>query len=231
MSGQHCYEHPRPALTVDCVVFGWAGGELQLLVIERRLPPFVGAWALPGGFVQMHETTEAAAARELAEEAGIENIYMEQLFTFSRVDRDPRERVVSVAYYGLVRPDTLRALAGSDAARAEWVGVGSLPELAFDHREIVDMGLVRLRGKLRYQPVGFELLPTKFTLSQLQGMYEQILGRTLDKRNFRRVMLRMEILDRLDEKQRDVSHRPSQLFSFNRARYDELVESGFNFEV
>ncbi|NLE89057.1 MAG: NUDIX hydrolase [Myxococcales bacterium] len=225
----YTYEYPRPALTVDCVVFGAADDGLKLLLIERAVEPFKGRYALPGGFVDMDETTEEAARRELEEETGLKASFLEQLYTFSRVDRDPRERVVSVAYFALVRPSAV--VGGDDAASAQWVDADELPPLAFDHDEIVRVALERLRAKIRYQPIGFELLPPKFTLGQLQRLYEDILGRALDKRNFRKAILRMGVLDELDEVEEGVSHRPPRLYRFNKAAYKRLAKQGFNFEI
>src|SRR5690606_4525247 len=225
----YTYKYPRPALTVDCVVFATYDEGLRVLLIRRGEEPFAGDWALPGGFVRIEETTEAAARRELEEETGLKSAYLEQLYTFSRVDRAPRERVVSVAYYALVKPSALAA--GSDARSAEWVDVTRLPSLAFDHDDILEMALSRLRSKIRYQPIGFELLPQKFTLGQLQRLYETILGRELDKRNFRRSFLRLGVLQALDEMEAGVAHRPSQLYRFDRAEYRRLVKHGFNFEI
>jgi len=225
----YSYKYPRPALTVDCVVFATYDEGLRVLLIRRGEEPFSGDWALPGGFVRVEETTEAAARRELEEETGLKSTYLEQLYTFSRVDRDPRERVVSVAYYALVKPSALHA--GSDAKSAEWIDVSRLPPLAFDHDEILEVALGRLRAKIRYQPIGFELLPQKFTLGQLQRLYEAVLGRELDKRNFRRAFLRMGVLQGLDEMEAGVAHRPSQLYRFDRAEYRRLLKHGYNFEI
>ena len=225
----YTYEYPRPALSVDCVVFASYEEGLRVLLIRRGEQPFAGSSALPGGFVRMGETTEAAARRELEEETGLKSAFLEQLYTFSRVDRDPRERVVSVAYYALVKPSALQA--GSDAKSAEWIDVAGLPPLAFDHNEIFGVALERLRAKIRYQPIGFELLPQKFTLGQLQRLYETILGRELDKRNFRRSFLRMGVLQDTDEMEQGVAHRPSKLFRFDRAEYRRLLKRGFNFEI
>ena len=172
----YTYQYPRPALTVDCVVFGFDEGELKVLLIERGLEPFKGQWALPGGFVRVDESLEAAARRELVEETGLSNVFLEQLYSFGAIDRDPRERVVSVAWYALVKLSDHRAKAATDAANAEWFRVSKVPRLAFDHAEILDTALNRLRGKVRYQPIGFELLPEKFTLSQLQHLYEAVLA-------------------------------------------------------
>jgi 8-oxo-dGTP diphosphatase len=227
------YEHPHPAVTVDCVVFGLADHGLQLLLIKRADEPFKNSWALPGGFVEIDESADDAALRELEEETGVTNVFVEQLYTFSDVARDPRERVISVAYYALVRPASVELVAGSDASEAEWFPVAKLPELAFDHKLIAKTGLERLRGKVRYQPIGFELLPRKFTLKQLQQMYETVLGRALDKRNFRSKILAMGVLDPLEEvaKSEGVTGRAPKLFRFNRREYTRLVKAGFNFEI
>ena len=182
----HTYQYPRAALTVDCVVFGFDEGELKVLLIQRALDPFKGKWALPGGFVHVDETLDDAARRELAEETGLEDVFLEQLYTFGTVKRDPRERVVSVAHFALVKLSDYKAKAATDAAKAAWFPISELPKLAFDHAEIVAAALARLQGKVRYQPIGFELLPPKFTLSELQHLYEAILGAVLDKRNFRK---------------------------------------------
>lgn len=226
----HSYEHPRPALTVDCVVFG-LDEELQVLLIRRGLEPFVGKWALPGGFVHVDESLEQAALRELEEETGLRKLYLEQLYTFGAVDRDPRERVVTVAYYALVKLSEHKVRAATDAADAAWFALTDLPELAFDHEEILELAIARLRAKVRYQPIGFELLPKKFTLTQLQRMYEIILERKLDKRNFRKKILGMDLLVELDEVQKDVAHRAARLYKFDPRRYRKLVKNGFSFEI
>src|SRR6266853_3226791 len=170
----HTYQYLRAALTVDCVVFGLDESELKVLLIERALEPFKGKWALPGGFVRVDETLDEAARRELEEEAGLRNVFLEQLYTFGEVERDPRERVVSVAYYSLVKLSEHEAKAATDAANARWFPVSGVPRLAFDHAEILATALARLKAKVRYQPIGFELLPPKFTLSQLQHLYEAV---------------------------------------------------------
>lgn len=227
----HTYEHPRPALAVDCVVFGLDAEGLKVLLIERGLPPFEGQWALPGGFVRMEETLDEAAHRELREETGVEAIYLEQLYSFGALKRDPRERVVSVAYYALVKLSDHRVHAATDARDAQWFNALTLPDLAFDHARILEVATERLRGKVRYQPIGFDLLPDKFTLTELQRLYEVILGRELDKRNFRKKINSMNLLEALDERQTGVAHRAARLYRFDKARYEELVERGFNFEV
>lgn len=225
------YEYPRPALTVDCVVFGLDEGELEVLLIRRGIPPFANRWALPGGFVRLDETLEDAARRELEEETGLNKVFLEQLYTFDAIDRDPRERVITVAYYALVKLSDHKVRAATDAADAAWFAISDLPELAFDHAKIFDVALERLRGKVRYQPLGFELLARKFTLTQLQRMYETILDRPLDKRNFRKKILGMDLLVELDEVQKDVAHRAARLYKFDDRRYRKLVKQGFSFEI
>lgn len=225
------YPHPRPALTVDCVVFGLDDSGLQVLLIQRGLPPFQDKWALPGGFVREDESLEEAARRELSEETGLQRIFLEQLYTFGAVGRDPRERVVTVAYYALVKLSAHRVAAATDASDAAWFSILDLPRLAFDHQKIVETAQSRLEGKVRYQPIGFELLPPKFTLTQLQRLYETVLQTTLDKRNFRRKVLDMGLLDELDEIEKDVAHRAARLYRFNRKKYHELEQVGFSFEL
>ena len=227
----HTYEYARPALTVDVVVFALDADDLQVMLIQRGLPPFAGRWALPGGFVRGEETLDAAAQRELQEESGLKGIFLEQLYTFGDVRRDPRERVVTVAYYALVNLAGHDVRASTDARQAAWFPVGEVPDLAFDHRRIIDAALERLRGKLRYQPIGFELLPEQFTLRQLQHLYEIVLGRPLDKRNFRKKVLSMGILKDTREIETDVAHRAARLYRFDERAYERMTKRGFLFEI
>jgi 8-oxo-dGTP diphosphatase len=225
------YEYPRGALTVDCVVFGFDEAELKVLLIQRGIAPFKGKWALPGGFVSVDETVDDAALRELVEETGLTNVFLEQLYTFGAVNRDPRERVVSVAYYALVKLSEHPAAGASDASDAAWFPIPETPALAFDHADILETALNRLRGKVRYEPLGFELLPQKFTLSQLQLLYEAVLQTPLDKRNFRKKILAMDLLIPLKEQARTGAHRPAQLFRFDARKYTALKKRGFHFEL
>ena len=227
----HSYEYPRPALTVDCVVFGLDENDLKVLLIERGIEPFIGKWALPGGFVTPEESLEDAAKRELKEETGVDNVFLEQLYTVGDVGRDPRERVITVCYYALVNLQEYNVEASTDASNAAWFEVDDLPELAFDHNMILDMALKRLQSKIRYEPIGFELLPKKFTLTQLQQLYEKIIGEKQDKRNFRKKLQKMGILVALDEIQKDVAHRAARYYSFDEEQYREKKEKGFHFEI
>jgi 8-oxo-dGTP diphosphatase len=229
----HTYEYPRPAVAVDCVVFGLDLDEdaLEILLIQRSNEPFAHAWALPGGFMQMDETAGDAARRELEEETGVTDVYLEQLFTFTDVDRDPRGRVVSIAYYALAKLSDHRIRAATDAESAGWFGIHELPRLAFDHQVIIDTAIERLRGKVRYAPIGFELLPQKFTLSQLQRLYEVILEKPLDKRNFRKKLLAMDLLIDTGEQEQGVAHRAARLYRFDRRKYQKLAKHGFSFDI
>lgn len=227
------YTYPRPALTVDTVVFGADLDEhdLRVLLIERRLQPFQGRWALPGGFVHVGEGLEEAARRELQEETGLHDLFIEQLYTFGAPGRDPREHTVSVAWFGLVKLGDHTVRAATDAEDVGWFAVADLPDLAFDHAAIVAMATERLRSKVRWQPLGFELLPPSFTLGQLQRLYEIVLQRSLDKRNFRKKILAMDILADTGEVEKGVAHRAARLYRFDPQRYQAKQRAGFDFEI
>jgi ADP-ribose pyrophosphatase YjhB (NUDIX family) len=216
-------------VTVDLVIFALRAGALNVLLVRRGVPPSEGRWALPGGFIRPGESLEAAARRELEEETGVRDVYVEQLYTFGDPRRDPRGRVVTVAYYALLTGTQAMPVAGTDAAAARWWPVSSLPALAFDHDAILAYARDRLRTKLEYTTVGFQLLPKKFTLTELQRVYETILGRTLDKRNFRRKMLALGILDPLDEWTTESASRPAQLYRFSARRFERLRDKGILF--
>lgn len=219
----HTYDYPRPMVTVDTVIFTILDHDLKVLLVRRGVEPFKGAWAIPGGFVAMDESLEAAARRELYEETNVADVYLEQLYTFGDPGRDPRGRVISVAYYALVSAEARELVARTDSAEVGWFSAYRLPELAFDHPRIVEYALTRLRYKLDYTSVGFQLLPKKFTLGELQTMYEVILARPLDKRNFRKKVLGMGILEPLDETKMEGPHRPAKLYCFTA---DEGVTEG-----
>ena len=220
---------PHALVTVDVVVFTVRAEALQVLLVQRGTAPFKDRWALPGGFIRDEEPLERAALRELDEETGVRDVYLEQLYTFGHPDRDPRGRVITVAYYALIASDRQTLAAGTDAAAAGWYPAGSPPALACDHREILDYAIERLRNKLEYTTVGFQLLPSKFTLTQLQRVYEAILGRALDKRNFRRKMELLDILTPLEEWVREGASRPAQLYRFSARRFEKLKDKGILF--
>ena len=213
--------YDRPSVTVDVVIFSLIGNDLQVLLIKRKFAPYADMWAIPGGFVHIDESLEDAAARELAEETGVTNVYIEQLYTFGDPRRDPRTRVITIAYFALVPHDVVHHQPGDDAAETGWFSMFDLPPLAFDHREILDYALTRLRYKLEYTAVGLRLLPDMFTLSELQRAYETILGEQLDKRNFRRKILTSEILEDTGKKKRDGEGRPAKLYTY---RDDAVAE-------
>ncbi len=225
------YDYPRPALTADCVVFGLDDNGLKILLIQRGQEPFTDSWALPGGFVLQGESLEETARRELEEETGLKDIFLEQLYTFSDPERDPREHVVTVAFYALVNLIDHSIKAATDAKSTAWFTHDNIPDLAFDHKLILNKAYERLKSKIQYKPIGFELLPEKFALRSLQQMYEKILDRKLDKRNFRKKILKMNILEELDEIERDVSHRAAKLFKFDKKKYEMMENQGINFEI
>ncbi|MGH2538332.1 MAG: NUDIX hydrolase [Candidatus Promineifilaceae bacterium] len=212
----------NPAVTVDVVVFSLIGEKLFVLLVQRKHPPFAGAWALPGGFVELGESLAEAAARELAEETGIGDIYMEQLYTFGDPERDPRQRVISVAYFALAPADAIAHRPGEEAAATNWFPTDDLPLLAFDHSEIVAYAVTRLRYKLEYTSVGFRLLPDEFSLSELQRAYEIVLNEKLDKRNFRRKIMAAVILEPTGRKKKEAEGRPAALYRYRQNAVAEV---------
>lgn len=231
MKKEFCYKYERASVTTDCIIFGFDETNMKVLLIKRGIEPYIGKWALPGGFLQMNESAEEGAERILHKETNLSGVFMEQLFTFTKTDRDPRDRVISISYFALVKLSDYQAKAGKDETSAQWFAVDELPTLAFDHEMIIRTAFYRLKGKIRYQPIGFELLPEKFTLSQLQHLYEVILEIKVDKRNFRRKILQMEILIDTDEKEFNVAHKAAKFYKFNKLKYDQLSKTGFNFEI
>lgn len=219
-------------VSVDAVVFGYdQEQDISILLIKRKFEPFQKFWALPGGLVKDDEALEDAVRRELKEEAGIDVNYLEQLYSFGKPDRDPRNRVISVAYFGLVRPADYQLSAETDAEDVAWFNIKKLPRLAFDHKVILDMAIKRLRGKLAYEPIGFELLDKKFPFSDLEKLYQILLDRELDRRNFKKKIMSYGFLEELDEIVQKKSGRPARLFQFNKKKYFELKEKGYNFDI
>jgi len=214
-------------VTVDIVIFTIQEGNLKVLLVKRRIPPFVGQFAIPGGFVLEGEDLDEAALRELREETGVTDVYLEQLYSFGKPDRDPRGRVITVAYFALISAHR-KLRAGSDAVEADWYSMGDLPVVAFDHGKILNYAVERLRNKLEYTTVGFQFLPEKFSLTELQEVYEVILGKKLDKRNFRRKMSILKILKPLSEYRRG-GQRPAQLYRFVASRFEKLKDKGILF--
>jgi 8-oxo-dGTP diphosphatase len=224
----YTYKYPHPAVATDCVIFGFDGIKLHVLLIERGAEPYKGMWAFPGGFLKMEEDAEQGALRELKEETNLTAKYIEQFYTFSDPHRDPRERIISIAYYALVKIQEVKG--GDDAAKAQWFAIDEIPCLAFDHDRILRKAMEKLRERIHFQPIGFELLPEKFTLKELQMLYEAILGVQFDRRNFAKKMLHFELLNQLDETVWPTPKREAFLYSFNKEKYFELKQKGFRLE-
>lgn len=223
-----CYKYPHPAVTADCVIFGFDGAQLKVLLVRRGGEPFKGKWAFPGGFMNMNESIEECALRELREETGLKEAFMEQFRVFSKPDRDPRERVVTVAFLALIRLQEVQG--GDDADEAQWFALDDVPALAFDHDYILREAQRTLREKIHFEPIGFELLPEKFTMKQLQTLYESIVGVNFDRRNFSKKMFHLDLLTELDEVVWPTTRRAAKLYSFNEAKYAELKKKGFRIE-
>jgi ADP-ribose pyrophosphatase YjhB (NUDIX family) len=230
MSPQFYSEYPKFLVAVDCIIFGFSDGELNLLLLKRNMEPAKGCWSLPGGFVKEHESAEEAATRVLFTLTGLNQLYMEQLRVFSEENRDPGERVMSVAHYALVNvEDYDRELVQKH--NAYWRNINDLPSLIFDHDEMVQAALRRLRRKASTEPVGFNLLSEKFTVPQLQALYEAIYGRNIDKRNFRKKIQTMDFLEKSDEKDKSGSKRGAFLYTFNQELYEKAILEGFSFTL
>jgi len=208
----YSYDYPHPAVTTDIVAFTVEDEALKVLLVERKYAPFQGRWALPGGFVGIEESLDACAQRELTEETGLEGVYLEQLYSFGDPGRDPRERVISVAYYALLPMRREALAAGSDAADVGWFDADRLPDLAFDHRQIVELARERLTAKLEYSTAGLMLTPEEFTLSEAQRLYEIVSGRPKDKRNFRKWLLSLDVIEETGGMSAGGAHRPAKLY-------------------
>lgn len=219
------YEYPHPAVTMDSLVFSFDGKKLRVLLIERGNEPYKGKWAFPGGFLNMDESCEAGALRELEEETGLTGVSLRQFHTFSQPGRDPRERIVTVSYYALT--GVLKAKAGDDAAKAQWFGLDEVPPMAFDHNEMLQVALKCLRERLRLEPIGLGILPEVFIISQLRRLYEAVLGRKINQRLFRKRILRTGLLIPLDEHTPSPIETARTLYRFDEERYQKIAEEGF----
>ena len=229
MEKTYTYKYPHPAVTTDCVIFGYDVREgLSVLLVERGLEPFKGRWAFPGGFMNIEEDAETGARRELMEETGLQTAWLEQFGCFTDVNRDPRERVITIAYMALVKKAEVRG--GDDAAAARWFPISEVPPLAFDHDRILRVALSRLKEKIHFEPVGFELLPEVFTMPQLQDLYESVLEVRFDRRNFASKMLKLRILDQVGDRPEGSGTRVPVNYSFNKEKYDEMKGNGFRLE-
>jgi hypothetical protein len=225
-------EHEKFHVAVDCIIFGYDedGRELKVLLLKRNFQPAKGEWSLMGGFLKNNEAIDTAAKRILHQLTGLSDVYMEQLYTFGELDRDPGARIISVAYFALIKINA-SDLELVKTYGATWVPISSMPRLIFDHTAMVNRALKKLQVRARTQPIGFELLPDKFTIPQLQGLYEAIYNKTLDKRNFRRKLLSMNLLEKLEEKEKESSRKGAWYYRFEPKNYQDLLNRGFNFEL
>jgi 8-oxo-dGTP diphosphatase len=219
------------ALSIDCLIFGFKKNELDILLVQHAEGISKGKWALPGGWIKYSESIDESATRILSELTGVSNIYLEQLKAFGGVKRYPTKRVITLAYFALVKPENYTLHPGFTAADAKWFKISEVPALPYDHNQILHEGISFLKHKVRHEPVGFNLIPKKFTLLQLQELYEAILDKKLDKPNFRRKIMKMNFLEPCKEKETAVSHRAASLFRFDRKKYNSLTEKGFTFEL
>ena len=219
----YSYKYPHPAVTTDIVIFTIRQDELKVLLIKRALPPYQGEWALPGGFINLDESLEEGARRELEEETGVSGVFLEQLYTFGQPDRDPRERVITVAYYALIPSDKIEIRAATDAEGVSWFGMQEVPELAFDHQKILDAAHERLVAKLDYSTIAFQFMPKVFTLTELQQVYELILRNPVDKRNFRKRILGLNQITETGKERKTGAHRPAKLYRvIDRSKVDVI---------
>jgi len=221
----------KSAFSVDSVIFGYDEGALKVLLIYRGAKPYIGTWALPGDLVKLDEDLDDSAKRVLYDLTGLSNVFMDQIRTFGKVDRHPLGRVITVAYFTLVKIADYKLHPSSWAKEAKWYAITDVPKLPFDHAEILEYAKKKLKDKVRHQPIGFELMPKEFTLSDIQNLYESVLGITLDKRNFRKKLLAMNLLIDTGYFQDSVAHRPARLYRFDKTKYQHLIQKGFSFEL
>ncbi|HLN73436.1 MAG: NUDIX hydrolase [Methylococcaceae bacterium] len=226
------HEHEKFHVAVDCIIFGYdeEGRELKVLLLKRNFQPAKGEWSLMGGFLKGNESVDTAAKRILNQLTGLSDVYMEQLYTFGELERDPGARIISIAYFALIKINA-SDLELVKSHGATWVPISAMPVLIFDHQAMVDRALKKLQIRARTQPIGFELLPDKFTIPQLQGLYEAIYDKTFDKRNFRRKLLSMDLLEKLEEKEKESSRKGAWYYRFEPSKYEDLLNRGFNFEL
>lgn len=224
-------KYPRPSVTIDCVVFGYDGDTVSLLLINRKEQPFKNEWTLPGGFLFMEETPGETAKRILKDKTGLSDLFLEQLYTFGDLQRDPRGRVISIAYYTLVNPRLFNLVQGDAVTDLKWFAITKIPKTGFDHKEIINVALERLKAKVTYQPIGFELLEKEFTLTEIQFLYEAILQRPIDKRNFRKRILESNVLKATGKKRTGEKNRAPELFAFDEPQYKKLLKEGYQFKI
>lgn len=222
MKEENIHKFEKPSVTTDIVIFTIKDDGLNVLLVKRKITPFKDRWALPGGFVRINESLEEAAKRELKEETGIKDVYLEQLFSFGNPKRDPRGRVITIAHMALVNSENIKLRATTDVSDAQWFSVSQIPILAFDHKKILDYSLKRLKWKFEYTTVAFSLLPRKFVISQIQKIYEIVFNKKFDKRNFAKKIISLDVLKEEGIK-KDVSHRPPMLYSL-RKNIGEIIK-------
>ncbi len=226
------HEHEKFHVAVDCIIFGYdeEGRELKVLLLKRNFQPAKGEWSLMGGFLKNNEAVDDAAKRILNQLTGLSDVYMEQLYTFGEIDRDPGARIISVAYFALIKINAsdLELVKNHGAT---WIPISAMPKLIFDHSAMIERALKKLQIRARTQPIGFELLPDKFTIPQLQGLYEAIYNKLLDKRNFRRKLLSMDLIEKQEEKEKESSRKGAWYYRFDANKYEDLLKKGFNFEL
>ncbi len=230
-SKKHNHEALKPLLMGDCIVFGFDGNTLKVLLTERDKKPFKNKWAVLGDFIETNETVAECVDRVLLEETGLKNVFAEQFFTYTNIDRDPRERIISIAHYALLSPQQVSLFSKKKSEKIEWFDLKKLPKLGLDHADITKQGFEALQAKAKYTPLVFELLDKHFTLTQMQHVCEAIFQKAMDKRNFRKKILNMKIVDLLEEKDKKAVRKPVQYYTFNKAAYKQMLKEGIEFEI